>query len=106
MVAVLQLMQCDGGSGNGQGHWGKALVWRRSGSWGAKTWGSQEAFLEEVTFELRPEVISKISQGMGRKGTGESRGWASSYRTLGKRRGVGSTWVVCRVRETDEAWKG
>ena len=51
-------------------------------------------------------MVSK-SQGKGRKGTRDTRwGRGCSYRTKGKRRGVGSTWVVCRVTEADEAWEG
>lgn len=50
-------------------------------------------------------MVSK-SQGKRRKGTRDIVVGGCSYRTRGKRRGVGSTWAVCRVTEADEAWKG
>ena len=46
------------------------------------------------------------ARGRGEREQGTLWRGACSYRTRGKRRGVGSTWAVCRATEADEAWKG
>lgn len=50
MVAIVGLMQCDGDSGDRQGHGDKVLVWREKWKLESKAMGSWEGFLEEVTF--------------------------------------------------------
>lgn len=60
------------------------------------SWGSREGFLEEMIFELRPEGISKLPRGKGKREQVRLE-WAASYRTLGAVSGLRAKEVLNSV---------